>query len=395
MGQVRTDPSFEHGASVELETDGHAAATAPAAAKPPAPDPGRYLFVDALRGVAAFGVVLYHQLHCTVMDATLHRILPTWFVAICDFGRSGVDVFFVISGFVIAHSVRRLAPTWQGIGNFVLRRQLRLDPPYWLIIGLTLVEFSVANHVPGLVHEPYPRLREIATNFLYLQNIMHSGEIVAVAWTLCLEIQFYLVFIAATSLGWWLSGEKIALSPWTVACVGISAVCCLPLARSQFESIAWFFPSWPYFAFGAMVNWTTHRCTSIWWLVAFALLFAAETAWSASSDLLVGLCTALAIFAAAETGKLRTLGSNVVLQYLGRISYSLYLVHILVLVVVLRVGYKLTYENPRAALGWFILSVLLSVLIADLFHRIVEAPSMRWSSALRGRQPLQVSTRPA
>src|SRR5689334_15625966 len=92
---------------------------------------GRFLFVDALRGFAALGVVIFHFTEADHIPL-LASALPAWVVLILNHGNLGVPVFFVLSGFVIAHSVHSERVTMPFAAKFMLRRSLRLDPPYWV-----------------------------------------------------------------------------------------------------------------------------------------------------------------------------------------------------------------------------------------------------------------------
>src|SRR4051794_15898753 len=91
---------------------------------------GRSTYVDALRGIAAFSVACYHITRYGPLPEPASQIIPgvlqRWF----DYGWMGVQVFFVISGFVIAYSVRNARVTPGFLGNYALRRSIRLDPPY-------------------------------------------------------------------------------------------------------------------------------------------------------------------------------------------------------------------------------------------------------------------------
>src|SRR5262245_16766245 len=91
----------------------------------------RFLYIDALRGIAALLVVWSHIDMGNHTRELLDRMpaVPRWIV---EHGFVGVAIFFVLSGFVIAHSVERNEVTWRYLGRFMLRRSIRLDPPYWI-----------------------------------------------------------------------------------------------------------------------------------------------------------------------------------------------------------------------------------------------------------------------
>ena len=125
-----------------------------------------------------------------------------------------------------------------------------------------------------------------------------------------------------------------------------------------------------------------------WAFTGYSAAFAAATLLFARYfvlEMLTGLVTAALLYAAAETGRLRTWGRNAGLQYLGRTSYSLYLVHFLLISAILRGGYKVTGTNGAAAIVWVVVAGGVSFAAAAVFHRLVEVPSMRWSARLKPR----------
>ena len=257
------------------------------------------------------------------------------------------------------------------------------------MIAVALVDTAVENHVPGLVHKPIVGPVGVLLNLFYLQNVTGSGQVVGVAWTLCLEIQFYLLFMTATAVGYALSPARQNPSRLAVWLVVLSAVACMAAARQQFVFVAWFFSFWPYFAIGATCYWATHGRMPGWAFGLYAAVFGIVLYRFGPDDhsfVLVGLATALSLYAAAKWDKMRTWGRGAVLQHLGRLSYSLYLVHLTVLGIVLRGGYKLTHENRWAALGWYVVAAAAAVAAAELFHRAFEVPSMRWATKLKRRR---------
>src|ERR1019366_7007946 len=98
---------------------------------------GRFAFIDALRGLAALSVVLFHAKEGN-HTPDMFSLMPGWIAALFDNGNLGVAVFFVLSGFVISHSIYAERVSAPFAGRFMLRRSLRLDPPYWAAIALSL-----------------------------------------------------------------------------------------------------------------------------------------------------------------------------------------------------------------------------------------------------------------
>ncbi len=104
---------------------------------------GRSTYIDALRGIAAFSVACYHINRYGPLWEPASRFIPGLFQFWFDLGWMGVQVFFVISGFVIAYSVRNARVTPGYLANYALRRSIRLDPPYWTTILFVLFVHAV------------------------------------------------------------------------------------------------------------------------------------------------------------------------------------------------------------------------------------------------------------
>jgi peptidoglycan/LPS O-acetylase OafA/YrhL len=340
----------------------------------------RFVFIDALRGVACVGVLLAHLLGDTIMSQPLVRILPRFLQSLIFDGTRGVQIFFVISGFVIAYSLRDFVPTVRTVGRFVVRRQLRLDPPYWAAVAVCLAIALAEHHVAALHRGPLPGATTVGLNLLYLQNVTGRFEVLPVAWTLCIEIQFYAVFVAILCLA--------RLTGWRdVAALTVAALAVFSIATAgQFAESPWFVPYWAFFAIGAVCHWTLARKLPPMILGILLCGWAAVAGWTANTPAWAGIATAAAVYAVGRFHRLTRWSGGPVLQYLGSRSYSLYLVHVPVLSVVLRGAYKLTGANQIAALGWFAVTPLLCLLAAEGFYRFVEQPSLRVSRAIGGRR---------
>ncbi|MFD3511114.1 acyltransferase family protein [Nocardia sp. NPDC058666] len=152
---------------------------------------GRYEYLDALRGLAALAVVLQH---CSELAWPAYaRFSGTHFGA----GMFGVFVFFVVSGFIIPASLER----GRSLGAFWVGRFFRLFPLFWgcLIAAMILHSVGRFSLQAGLLADPG---WHFATNATMVQFFLGAPntQVIGVAWTLSYELVFYL-FVSLLFLG--------------------------------------------------------------------------------------------------------------------------------------------------------------------------------------------------
>jgi peptidoglycan/LPS O-acetylase OafA/YrhL len=360
----------------------------------------RFRFVDALRGLAALGIVLHHLNLYGPLREPISRLAPRWVLWTDEACWIGVQIFFVISGFVIAYSLRSAAMTPRFIGNFALRRSIRLDPSYLTVMLLVLAMHSLPHWTPlPSPHESGVTLGQVAAHWLYLQNLLGYDNLSAGFWTLCIEMQFYLLFCFCLALAQWLSsllpGSAQRVAGWLVLPVFA------PLAGASlfFFNLDHRYENWivyfySMFFLGSLVWWTLERRTPLWVLLAYSLVIVARlwyVFWGV--EIAIALWAGLTIYVVGRLGHLTDWLAWRPLQYLGRISYSLYLIHYPVSHVVVWSGHRLTGDAPWLAVGWTVLAVALSLAAAHALHVLVEAPTARLAARLK--QPAQGYSPPA
>ena len=348
---------------------------------------GRLAIIDGLRGVAAMLVVLFH-----LSEVANLRDLPVvgWLLA---HGNFGVEVFFVISGFVITYSVRNATHTLPFLGRFALRRSIRLDPPYWATIAaeITLLYISLQLFPAHDVHMPTPA--EVAAHLVYLQGLLGLPQILPIFWTLCYEVQFYLVLVATL----------VAVRSLVRAVPAIDAVLLLKViaAASFVASIAidagvlpypmsgLFVDRWYQFSLGiatlAVVSgWMPLRVLlAAWAVVAAFLVFGPASTYTVQSASSCVLTSALIVLAQHVPAITRVAASGV-LQYLGRISYSLYLLHVVIGWRLVSVVLHMLPEEPGVPvrIGLFLLGIAASVIAAHLLYMLIERPSLKLAARI-------------
>ena len=118
------------------------------------------------------------------------------------YGWLGVDVFFVISGFIIPYAMHRAGYTLRAFPLFMGKRLLRLHPPYLAAIALAILLNFLSNLAPGFRGPPFSfSWGQLCTHFFYVNRIVGLYHTLnPVFWSLAIEIQWYLLVAAVYGL---------------------------------------------------------------------------------------------------------------------------------------------------------------------------------------------------
>ncbi|ALN72956.1 acyltransferase [Aureimonas sp. AU20] len=341
--------------------------------------------IQWLRAVAALMVVAAHikialDLRYYGLSFEQSPLSPFPFVA-------GVDVFFVISGFVMAHSSQSLHGQSGAWRTFLLRRLARVAPLYWLMTVLLIVLLIVAR-VPVWA-ETTPT--QIVASFLFFPAANPDGvplPLLDIGWSLNYEMLFYAVF--ALFVGW---RQRIALGA-TFAVLIIGVVAGRWLTPSSLALRFWSDPIVLEFLLGIAIYLVVSRGfrlpDALRWLVGGAglLLFFAfpqiDFTWR---FLQWGIPSGLMVLAAVS-GRRETRSS--VAEWAGNTSYAIYLSHFFVIRALLFGLEHLGIRAPAVWLVGFPIGVVLGTLIAaSVLHYGFERPVLRWIRRHLDRDVLQ------
>ena len=348
----------------------------------------RFTLIDGLRGIAALMVVIGHL--SQTVEANFNTHLPDFVHTILKSGHWGVEIFFVISGFVIAHSVRNGTWTLSYLARFGLRRSIRLDPPYWAIICLEIFLIYLSLYFFPELDTKLPTIPQLAAHLVYLQEILRLGHLLPVFWTLCYEVQFYIVLVGALVLYTYLkklTGESSKIATIFFSILGpasflVSLGIFLHLLPASMPGL--FIDRWYQFSLGALTWWCTYNRGPrwlyffTWFLTLTALFLAPESASYRVGSTVVILGTSLLMYLGATTGNLTRWLNSPKLLFLGTISYGLYLVHLPIGWRLIALEKKLLGEDVSLLIASIELTsgVLISILAAWLLHIMIEKPSM-------------------
>jgi peptidoglycan/LPS O-acetylase OafA/YrhL len=344
----------------------------------------RLLAVDALRGVAALAVVFFH------LQGALDRGPQDWMPALLSdlfhAGHYGVNIFFVLSGFVIASSVRDGDWTPAFLARFTLRRSLRLDPPYWAAIALECALILAGLRLFPSLATPVPSLAQIAAHLAYAQELLGYGQISPIFWTLCYEFQFYLVLVGLLVMFRSLSnalGSRTAGRLLAVACCGLFVLSIavhhglLPHAP---RGVA--LDRWHQFFIGALAWWVVSGRVSLPVLAGAGVLIALLSRRSdATTELAIMVFTSSICMLSVRRPDLDRHFAWRPLQFLGAISYSVYLYHASLGWRALSLAQRTWGLSlpPLIGVTAWLLTLVLILGAATALWWLVERPSMRWA----------------
>jgi peptidoglycan/LPS O-acetylase OafA/YrhL len=374
--------------------------------------------IDALRGCAALMVIGFHA---NGLVAATGTAAPSVLASLRSNLDSGVELFFVLSGYLIAMPFLRALTAGTGrprLGAYALRRAARILPGYWLALSVAM---TIAVRQPGAA----PAGWALLPHLVLVQGLV-PGEVfrpLTVAWTLSVEAVFYAAVPLASMLllarrrRWsirslalltgaaWASSAALAAAvaaaaptgAWSQVIVsGPPGVLCqfcpgVLVALLQLQREA----GRPGLARAVSHGRRLVSAGALIWVLSLALT------WHGGSGLgLVARNQVAGIgFAAVLAGVLALRGSGGRLTRgfarLGTVSYGLYLWHWLVFQFLLSAGLRFGFAGLTAVnwtVAWLVLAML-TLPVAYVNWRFVEAPAIRWAaSRLAARQPHAVPT---
>jgi peptidoglycan/LPS O-acetylase OafA/YrhL len=327
----------------------------------------RYAQLDGLRGIAASAVLFFHYF------GIFPDVFETEYAPIphANLGAYGVQLFFVVSGFVILMTVGRARRP----SDFAIGRFTRLFPTYWAAVLLTAAIISTGVFPDTGVTQHELGLRQFAANMTMLQSFLNEGHLDGVYWTLAYELSFYAWAFILLVAGQLHRVEAYA-GFYLVFQIAAHAALQSGLLHVGGRLQTLLLLDYGHFFVAGMMFYRLRaegKSPARHALIALACLAQAVRGEVGPTLVLVAI---VAVFYALHAGRLRWLGARP-LVFLGTISYALYATHEMpgwALMRVLR-GLGVNYW-----LAWAI-TVPAAIVVAWLITRFVEQPGM---AALKG-----------
>ncbi len=343
--------------------------------------------IDILKALACALIIWHHLAFYGPMSDAVMPLFPGLLTWLYDDARMAVQVFLVLGGYL---SVAHLAP--EGRARFgsaqqqVVRRFTRLVVPY--AVALVVAVLAAALVRPWLDHSSVPaepRLPQLVAHALLLQNIVGEESLSAGAWYVAIDFQLFLMATllfagvrAVRSLG----DQGGALLGKALVVIGMAAS--LLVFNRQPALDMWGLYFFGSYGMGMVVYWAVRSPRPGWWLAGLVALVGLALVLDFRARIAVALLTALGLAWALRRPILWPRQVWVTwLQQWGQMSYSVFLVHFPVCLLVNALVHGLW---PQAALPnalGMLAAFMLSAVAGRLLYRWVEQPAPTWHQGLR------------
>jgi len=344
--------------------------------------------INLLKAGAAQLIVLHHLAFYGPMADAARPLMPSIVDWLDHNGRIAVQAFLVISGFLVAKS---LAPSGlPGIRNplgTIWRRYVKLAPPFIVAMFLAIGASALAR--TWMVHDSIsapPNLSQLAAHVLLLHGVLGYESLSAGAWYVAIDFQLYALITGLLWLGGRIAGDRRSawLMPLLVT-LGLSVSLFYFNRDAEFDVWApYFFGS---YALGILAWWASDPRRSSGTQLTLLLMMAVPTLLALALDfrirIAVAAVVACVLFRFGRT-RLSTYASSgwAVVNYLGKISYSIFLVHFPVCLVVNAAFTRFVPDDAYLQGAGVIWAWAASVAAGAAFFHWVETPLGRFLAGL-------------
>jgi peptidoglycan/LPS O-acetylase OafA/YrhL len=359
------------------------------------PGSGHLILLDIWKGIAAQLIVLHHLAFYGPMADFARPLAPGLIGWLGDPARMAVQLFLVIGGFLAAKSLCPAGiPPQHGLGRGIVRRYLKLAPPFIVAIAIAVGASAWAS--AWMRHDsisPPPEWTQLAAHALLLHGVLRFESLSAGAWYVAIDFQLFALasLLLALSRQPFLRRMLPRPAPLLIGCL---------MAASLFgfnRDPAW--DAWGLYFFGSyglgMMAWWCSRSADAperrRYFAAMLLLGAGALAIDFRGRIAVSLVTALAL--AWTGGRIAGRSSWLApLRFAGKISYAEFLVHFPVSLVVNAAFFRFAAHDPGTQAIGMLCAWVASIAAGALFHHAVEVPLSRaFGRAVPLRLPARAS----
>ena len=341
--------------------------------------PSRLPFLDLLRALASQAIVWHHLAFYGPLSDSARAVATSLIDGLAHHARLAVQVFFVVSGYLTAVGLRDREPArFRQSWALIATRYRRIGLPYLGAMLLAIAANEVARHWmdhPSI--SARPSLPQLFAHAFLVHDLAGYEPLSAGIWYLAIDLQLTVL----VALVFWIAaraGGPIRGPVGGRAVLALIGVCSLFWFNRQpeLDRVAIYFMG--AYGFGLVAAWAAAGSIRRGFFWLYALLVVASVGIDFRSRLLVALGTGLVLALGQRFGWLSHWPRSRAIHWLAAISYSLFLVHFPVSLVVNALWSSYVPLTPWLSLGGMLVAYGLSMGVAVIFHFAVERRLIDW-----------------
>ena len=334
----------------------------------------RLPFIDAIKAVASQLIVLHHLAFYGPMSDYVQTICPETIAWLSQHARIAVQAFLVMGGFLAAQALARDGKlTDKPVLQLLRRRYLKLAVPYCIAVLLAVAAAALARSL--IAHDSIPEaptVTQLVAHALLLHSVLGFDGLSAGVWYVAIDFQLYALLLLVLWLARRALPGKPAAGLWCALALVTASLFFFNRDASWDNWAVYFFGA---YGLGAVTYWGTQPNRISLWFTAVVAIAVAALWLDFRIRILVALLVAVGLGIGRGTGFIEAWPKSKIIGWLSEISYSVFLIHFPVCLVVNAVFERFAPHAPAIQLGGMLVAWFGSIGAGALLHHLVERPA--------------------
>ena len=337
----------------------------------------RYGFIDTLKGICCLLILTHHLAFYGPMSDAAYSLIPGVIDFLFEYGRMAVSVFLVIGGFLTGQIIcKPNVFVKKSVTEFIWSKYLRLVIPYLAAITLAIIcSFIASRWMQHSSLSASPDPAQLTSHLFLLQNLLGYESLSAGLWYVEIDFQLFLVslllvfLIEKLSPASWSYARTHAISMGGITALTIASLFIFNLNETLDTTFLYFFSS---YGLGVLVAYIAKEKSSYFLLFLLSDMVALSLYLNFRMRILISLITAIALCITYQQQWINSRIWKNPIASLGKMSYSIFLVHFPISLLFSALFSNLYPHNPEMNLLGMGLSAISSLIFAAVFYRFIE-----------------------
>ena len=337
----------------------------------------RSALIDTLKGICCLLILTHHLAFYGPMSDAAYALIPGAIDFLFEYGRMAVSVFLVIGGFLTGQIIcKPNVFVKKSVIEFIWTKYVRLVIPYVAAITLAIAcSFIASRWMQHSSLSASPEPAQLTSHLFLLQNLLGYESLSAGLWYVEIDFQLFLVtlllifLIERVSPASWSYSRTHNISMGIITLLTIGSLFVFNLNETLDTTFLYFYSS---YGLGILVAYLTREKATYFLLLLLSIVVGLSLYLNFRERILISLTTAVILCLSFQQDWMNAQIWHNPFAYLGKISYSIFLVHFPISLLFSALFWTLYPHDPMMNIIGMCLSAITSLLVAVVFYRLIE-----------------------